>query len=78
MISEKFEVCGLVKPGSGDSNLTNSINNEVMKLSKSDILVFWGGSNYVYKNDSEIGLNHILNFVKACNHTNIILLNTPP
>jgi hypothetical protein len=31
----------------------------------------------VYKNNSESGLNHILNVVKACDHTNVILLNDP-
>jgi hypothetical protein len=66
-----------VKPGSDADNLTKSINNEVMNLSKSDIVIFWGGSNDVYKNNSDIGLNHIIKFVKACSHTNIILLNVP-
>jgi hypothetical protein len=31
----------------------------------------------VYKNNSESGLNHILKFVKAYSHTNIILLSFP-
>jgi hypothetical protein len=38
MISDNSEVCGLVKTGSGVSILTKYINNEVMDLSKSDIL----------------------------------------
>jgi hypothetical protein len=77
MINDEFEVCGLVKPGSSASNLTKSINNEVMNLSKNDTLVFWGGSNDVYKNNFESGLNHIQNFVKTSSHTNVILLNAP-
>jgi hypothetical protein len=64
-----------MKMDSGANNLNKSVNNEVMNLSKRDILVFWGGSNDVNKNNS--GLNHILNSVKACSHTNIILFSVP-
>jgi hypothetical protein len=35
MINDEFEVCGLVKPGSTDNNLTKP-NSEVKNLSKSD------------------------------------------
>jgi hypothetical protein len=31
----------------------------------------------VSKNNSEIGLNHIINFVKDNGHTNLILLSVP-
>jgi hypothetical protein len=40
MISDEFEVCGLVKLGSSASNLTKS-NDEVRNLSKSDPLFFF-------------------------------------
>jgi hypothetical protein len=77
LLSNKFEVNGLVKPGTGTDVLTNSAKNEVRKLTKRDVIVFWGGANDVSKNNSKIGLRHIINFVKDNSHTNIILLSVP-
>jgi hypothetical protein len=64
LTNDKFEICGIVKPGSGVNSLTKSAKNEVMNLEKRDPMVFWGGANDVSKNNSEIGLRHI-NFVKT-------------
>ena len=46
-------------------------------MTKEDIVVVWGGTNNIAKNESEKGLVHILNFVKQRKHTNIIVVNAP-
>jgi hypothetical protein len=41
------------------------------------MVVVWGGTNNIAKNESEKGLVHILNFVKQRKHTIIIVVNAP-
>jgi hypothetical protein len=48
-----------------------------VNLSKSDVVVFYGGSNDVSKNKVSVPLKHISNFIKVNNNTNIILLSAP-
>jgi hypothetical protein len=57
MTNDKFEICGFVKPGSGVNIPMKSSENEVMNLTKRDIMFFWGGANDVSKNNSEIRLS---------------------
>jgi hypothetical protein len=47
------------------------------QLTKKDIVVLWGGSNDVAKNDSVVGMKHILDLVLNSSHTNVILLGVP-
>jgi len=46
-------------------------------MTKTDMVVVWGGANNVAKNESEKGLVHILNFVKQRKHTNVITVGAP-
>jgi lysophospholipase L1-like esterase len=76
-LKKNFEINGLVKPGAGAEILANSAMSEMVNLTKSDVIVFCGGSNDVSKNNANMALKHILSFVKANNNTNIILLSAP-
>jgi len=49
---DNFEVQGFVKPGAGTDILVNSATSDIMKLTKSDILIFCGVANTVAKNNS--------------------------
>jgi hypothetical protein len=66
-----------VKPGSGVNILTKFAKNEVMNLTKGNVVLLWVDANDMSKNNSEIGLSHIINFVKDNGHTNIVLLSVP-
>jgi hypothetical protein len=44
---------------------------------KNDVLIFWGGTNNVSKNNSSNGLKYITQFVKNNYHTNIIRITVP-
>jgi hypothetical protein len=77
-IRDNFKVQGLVKPGPGNGILVNSANSDIMSLSKSNVLIFCGGANDVGKNNSTKALQHIMDFIKTNNHTNIILVTVPP
>jgi hypothetical protein len=69
------EVIGLVKPGVGVEILVKSAMRDMVNLTKSDVVVFCGGSNDVSKNSSNIALKHVIYFIKDDNSTNIILLS---
>lgn len=51
-IMDNFEVQRFVKPGAGIDTLVNSATSDVMKLTKSDVLMFYGGANTVAKNNT--------------------------
>jgi hypothetical protein len=72
-LTNKFEVIGLVKSDVGAEILVKSAMSDMVNLTKSDVVVFCGGSDDVSENNSNIALKHILNFIKD-NTTNIILL----
>jgi len=44
---------------------------------ESHVVVLWGGSNDIAKNNSLEGLKHIIKFLTEANHTNVILLTAP-
>jgi hypothetical protein len=46
-LSDKFEICGFEKLGSGVNILMKSAKNEVINLTKRDVIIFWGGTNDV-------------------------------
>ena len=77
-IRDNFEVQGLVKLGAGTDIVVNSAYSGIMSLSKSDVLIFCGGANDVRKNISMKVLQHVMDFIKTNNHTNIILVTVPP
>jgi len=71
-------VCGFIKPGVNIATQISSMTVDVKLLTKSDLIIFWGGSNDVNKNNSQEGLKHLVNFVQSNNHTNISLMCVSP
>jgi hypothetical protein len=64
-------------PGSRLKSVTNAAKKEIATLTRDDVIVLWGGSNDIGKNESTKGLSHISNFVKNRGHTNIVIMNAP-
>ena len=77
-LDEKYSVCGFVKPGVNIATQISSMTVDTTLLTKNDLIIFWGGSNYVNKNNSQEGLKHLENFVQSNSHTNIFLMCVPP
>ena len=71
------KVVGYVKPGSNLKNIKNIANKEIQELTKKDVVVLWGGTNDIARNESNKGLTHLTNFVAQRKNTNIILVNAP-
>jgi len=72
-----FRSSGFVRSGANIDKLTSSTTEDIKHLMNNDIIVFWGGTNDVSKNNSQDGLKHIVNFVKMNSNTNIILMSVP-
>jgi hypothetical protein len=68
-LRDKFEVSGLVKPGSCTNILVEAAKNDIMNLTKSDAIIFCGGSNDLGMNNAKMALRHITDFMKMNNHT---------
>ena len=76
-LGSTFKVIGYVKPGTGLEEITNITRKETDEMTKKDMVVVWGGTNNIAKNESEKGLVHISNFVKQRKHTNVIIVGAP-
>ena len=82
-LDEHFEVQGfviaivIVTPGTGVSTITTSAKSDIQHLSKQDVVVVWGGSTDVGKNETNKGINCIQRYIKTNNHTNFIIMHVP-
>jgi hypothetical protein len=54
-----FEVQGIVKPGSNMEIIVNTANIDIRKLTYKDVVVVWGGTRNVEKNETGKGLHQI-------------------
>jgi chitinase len=66
-----------VKPGADITSVTSAITEGTKRLTFKDILVFWGSTNDVSRNNSQEGLKKLIKFVEVNNNINIILLCVP-
>jgi hypothetical protein len=69
-------VCGVVKPGMCLEVITDSMKNEMEKMTKKDVVV-WGGTNDIGKDNTNEGQRHLQTFVERNKHTNIIVMTAP-
>jgi hypothetical protein len=71
----KVEIQGIVKPGAALKSIVNT--KTVESLTKNDIVILWGGSCDVGKNESTKGLNQLENFIQKHDNTNFIVMGVP-
>jgi hypothetical protein len=72
-----FETQGFINPGTGLKTIITSAKRDIQQLTKQDVVVMWGGSKDVGRNEKKQGINWIRNFVETNKHTNIILMEVP-
>jgi hypothetical protein len=51
-LERTFDVTGYLKPWTGLENITNIARKEIDELTKKDMIVFWGGTSNIAKNES--------------------------
>jgi hypothetical protein len=77
-LDDNYSGCGFVRPGVNIATQISSMTVDINHLMKNDLIIFWGGSNDVSKNNSKEGSKHLVNFVQSNNHTNIFLMCVSP
>jgi len=76
-LRHSFEVQGIVKLGANTKIIVNTSTKITSKLTKKDIVVVWGGTRDVGRNETEKGLHQIINIVTNHNQTNVTAMNVP-
>jgi hypothetical protein len=76
-IGKSCEVVGFVKPRTGLEVITEMATKEISKLTNKDVVVVWGGTHDIAKNETKKGLEHLVKFVRQNSHTNIVIMEAP-
>jgi 2-oxoglutarate dehydrogenase complex dehydrogenase (E1) component-like enzyme len=76
-LDNKFEVMGVVMRGARIQNIVQLCDQELNSLTKEDMVILWGGSNNVAKNETMNGLRHQRKFVNRKKNMNFILITAP-
>jgi acid phosphatase class B len=69
LLSNDFEVPGSINPGAGMKTIKDTASVKVQQLTKKDVVVLWGDSNDIARNNTLVGLKRILEFLISTNHT---------
>ena len=77
-LDTKFAISSYVKPGAGMSVIRHTVKEEIGKLKSNDVVVVWGGSIDIGKNNSQEALRHLSTFVEKRQKVNIVVMSAPP
>jgi len=75
-LNNEYEISGFINPGSVMKNIKESAKMKMVQLTNDDTVVLWGG-NDVARNNSMVGVKHVLDLLINLSHTNVILLSVP-
>jgi len=75
-LDNTFEIHGTVKPGANLEGIV-SPTDATADLTKKDVVVIWGGTRDIGRNESEKALKQVRNFVQNLNQTNVIVMSAP-
>jgi hypothetical protein len=73
----EYLISGTIIPGACLNNITQLAKNELTNLTRKDTIIVWGGSNDVYKNETQSGLKSLYTFIKRRKNANILTLTIP-
>jgi len=76
-LDHTFEIQGIVKPGANLEGIVTSPSDTTTHLTKKDVVVIWGGTLDIGRNESKKALQQIRNFVQNHNQTNVIVMRAP-
>jgi len=72
-----FTVTGITKPNANTESITSPSHFVAKNLTKKDLLIFYGGTKYVSRNEAIKGLRSLKVFAHRTINTNVILLEGP-
>ena len=73
-----FAISSFVKPGAGMKDIVDPVKEDIKKLKHDDVMVIWGDSNDIGKNNSREALKHLCNFVRNNQKVNTVVLTALP
>jgi hypothetical protein len=73
-LGHKYSIYSTFMPGADLQNITNLAKSEVTTLTKSDTVIVCGGSNDVNRNESQVALSSLKNFVNLRTNTQFVIL----
>ena len=76
-LGRKCTVTGYVKPGAGMKLIVQSGKEEIEKLHGADVVVVWGGSNDISKQNCQEALRQLSKFAEKCQDVNMIVMLAP-
>jgi hypothetical protein len=76
-LGRNFEVQRIVKLGANMEVIVNTSPNIIRKFTKKGVVVVWGGTRDVGRNEMKKGLHQMKNFVSNHNQTNVIVMSVP-
>jgi len=72
-----FNVTGITKPNANTESITSPSHFVAENLTKKDLLIFYGGTKDISRNEAIKGLRSLKTFAHRTINTNVILLEAP-
>jgi len=76
-LGKDYAVSSFIKPGAQMKAISTTANIERKLLKSEDVLVLWGGSSNISKNNMREAITNVFELVKESKEANIILINAP-
>jgi hypothetical protein len=76
-LEEAFSVTGITKPNADTEAITSLLHLHTDNLTKKDLIIFYGGTKDISRNESRKGLRSLKDFAQRTINTNVILLGAP-
>jgi RNase H-fold protein (predicted Holliday junction resolvase) len=66
-----------VKPAATMEEIVSSSSESVKSLSRKDVLIVWGGSNDISRNNTKEAIDQLCNFIKEETTVNLVIMKAP-
>jgi hypothetical protein len=76
-LNDAFSVIGVTKPNATTEAITSPLHLPINNLTRSDLIIFYGGTKDISSNESSKGVRSLIDFAQRTNNTNILMLGVP-
>ena len=76
-LDDSFSVTGITKPNADIEAITSPLHLKTDNLTKKDLIIFYGGTKEISRNETKKGLCSLKGFAQRTPNTNVILLGAP-
>jgi hypothetical protein len=76
-LGSSYNVIGISKPNADLKAITSTINMRLGNLMKKALVIICGKTRDIAKNESKIGLKHLMQLAKSTCNINVIVISAP-